>query len=83
MRTAWGEATLVEEIVLSQQSGARAFDCFVQLLAGEKGESLVRFAYGTGGRARRGPVTLRPPDLFRLRKALAKKPKLRAALTLT
>jgi hypothetical protein len=40
----------------------------------------VRFAYSTDGTARRGPLTLRGADVERLRKALAKKPRLRAAL---
>jgi hypothetical protein len=48
----------------------------------EKGEELVRFAYSTGGTARRGPVTLRRSDLERLRKSLEKTPRLKAALGL-
>jgi hypothetical protein len=42
----------------------------VQLLETDKGEALVRIAYTTDGIARRGPVTLRPRDLERLRKSL-------------
>jgi hypothetical protein len=78
--TAWGEATLVEEISIKQGAGERSFETLVQLLEGEKGEPLIRFAYSTGGTARRGPVTLRSADLDRLRKALGKAPRLRAAL---
>jgi hypothetical protein len=52
----------------------------VQLLEDDKGDWLVRFADSTGGTARRGPVTLRGADLERLRVALRKKPRLRAAL---
>ncbi len=80
--TAWGKATVVDEITLEQSADGRTFAAFVQLLEGEEGEELVRFAYSTGGTARRGPVTLRRADLIRMRKALAKKPRLRAALRL-
>jgi hypothetical protein len=52
----------------------------VQLLEDERGEQLVRFAYSTGGSARRGPVTLRARDLRTLRSRLARTPELRAAL---
>ncbi len=78
--TAWGEATLIEEISIKQGAGERTFHTLVQLLEGPKGEPLVRFAYSTGGAARRGPVTLRKADLERMRKVLEKAPKLRAAL---
>jgi hypothetical protein len=77
--TAWGEATLVEEIIIKQGAGERAFATLVQLLEGPKGEPLVRFAYSTGGVARRGPVTLRRGDLERMR-TLEKAPRLRVAL---
>ena len=39
----------------------------------------MRFAYTTGGVARRGPVTLRLRDLERLRAALAEHPQLAEA----
>ena len=78
--TAWGEATVVEEVRIKQSAVEKAFSTFVQLLEGRDGELLVRFAYATDGTARRGPVTLRPNDLVRLRKSLAKKPRLKAAL---
>jgi hypothetical protein len=85
--TAWGNAAIVEEVSIKQtasrQGEPREFTTLVQLLEGEEGESLVRFAYSTGGAARRGPVTLRPADIHRLRKALAKTPRLRAALAWT
>ncbi len=42
----------------------------------------MRFAYATGGWARRGPVTLRARDLARLHTELAKHPELAAALGL-
>lgn len=88
--TAWGEATLVEEITITQGAGGggggggekRSFATLVQLLEGRDGELLVRFAYSTGGTARRGPVTLRRADLARMKKALAKAPRLRDALGL-
>jgi hypothetical protein len=52
----------------------------VQLLETERGERLVRFAYATGGTARRGPVTFRARDLERLRAALDEHPGLKEAL---
>jgi hypothetical protein len=42
----------------------------------------VRFAYSTGGTARRGPVTLRARDLARLRDALVNCPGLEETLAL-
>jgi len=42
----------------------------------------VRFAYTTGGSARRGPVTLRARDLERLRAGLAERPGLSEVLGL-
>jgi hypothetical protein len=78
--TAWGDATIVEEIQIKQGAGERSFATLVQLLESEKGESLIRFAYSTDGQARRGPVTLRASDLVRLRLALLKAPRLKAAL---
>jgi len=80
--TPWGSATLVEELRLPQQAGDKRFSSLVQLLETGKGERLVRFAYATDGVARRGPVTLRPRDLERLRSALAKHPGLEEALRL-
>jgi hypothetical protein len=78
--TPWGRATVVEELALAQQAGERRFSSLVQLLAAPNGERLVRFAYTTDGVARRGPVTLRTRDLERLRKGLARRPGLAAAL---
>jgi hypothetical protein len=80
--TPWGRATLVEEVTLPQRAGERRFASVVQLLETDKGERLVRFAYTTQGTARRGPVTLRPNDVARLRAALVEHPALAAALTL-
>jgi hypothetical protein len=80
--TPWGNATLVEELKLDQRAGDRRFSSLVQLLETKSGEQLVRFAYSTGGVARRGPVTLRARDLERLRDALAEYPGLSAALGL-
>jgi hypothetical protein len=78
--TAWGPATLVEEVALPQRVGEKRFASHVQLLETQKGEALVRFAYSTDGVARRGPVTLRTRDVARLRAALANRPRLAAAL---
>jgi hypothetical protein len=78
--TPWGAASLVEEVTLPQRAGERRFASVVQLLETAKGERLVRFAYTTGGAARRGPVTLRVRDLERLRAALGEYPALAEAL---
>jgi len=82
IETPWGAASLVEEIALPQKVGDRRFESLVQLLETKKGERLVRFAYATGGVARRGPVTLRAKDVERLRAALAERPALDAVLGL-
>jgi hypothetical protein len=80
--TPWGATEVVEELSLPQRAGEKRFATIVQLLADSKGEELVRFAYSTGGTARRGPVTLRARDLERLRQALAEHPGLARALAL-
>lgn len=80
--TPWGSATLVERLVLAQRAGEKRFSSVVELLETARGERLVRFAYSTGGVARRGPVTLRAADVERLRRALAKTPELAEALGL-
>ena len=80
--TPWGSAVLLEELKLPQQAGEKRFASLVQLLETGKGERLVRFAYATGGVARRGPVTLRVRDVERLRAALAEHPGLAEALRL-
>ena len=56
--TPWGQATVIEEVRVVQRAADRRFDTVVQLLEDGKGGELIRFAYSTGGRARRGPVTL-------------------------
>jgi hypothetical protein len=78
--TPWGKATVVDQLEVKQQAGDKRFASIVQLLAGEKGEALVRFAHSTGGSARRGPVTLRARDLEKLRTALADHPELEKTL---
>jgi hypothetical protein len=80
--TPWGPATLVEELTVPQRSGEKRFASVVQLLEGAKGERLVRFAYSTGGTARRGPVTLRARDVEKLVGGLAGCPKLAETLGL-
>jgi len=80
--TPWGPAKLVDEMTVNQQAGERRFASIVQLLETSAGERLVRFAYSTGGTARRGPVTLRERDLARLHALLEKHPDLGAALGL-
>jgi hypothetical protein len=80
--TPWGPATLVERLSLPQRAGDKRFSSVVELLEDDRGERLVRFAYSTGGAARRGPVTLRARDLARLKAALAKTPDLASALGL-
>jgi len=78
--TPWGKATAVEEVNIAQRAGERRFATIVQLLETGAGERLVRFAYTTGGTARRGPVTLRAKDVERLQKLLERTPELREAL---
>ena len=78
--TPWGGATRLEELRLPQRAGEKRFASVVELLETERGERLVRFAYSTGGSARRGPVTLRARDLERLRAALAEHPGLAEAI---
>ena len=80
--TPWGPATLVDEVTVKQSAGEKRFASVVQLLESAKGEALVRFAYSTGGSARRGPVTLRARDLAKLREELARHPALAEALGL-
>jgi hypothetical protein len=80
--TPWGAATLIDELTLPQRAGEKRFASVVQLLEAPRGERLVRFAYSTGGTARRGPVTLRLRDLERLRAALAEHPELAEVLRL-
>jgi hypothetical protein len=77
--TPWGAARTLEQLTLPQRAGEKRFATVVQLLETEKGERFVRFAYTTGGVARRGPVTLRARDLERLRAALAEHPGLAEA----
>jgi hypothetical protein len=80
--TPWGAAELIEELTLAQRAGDRRFSSIVQLLEAPGGERLVRFAYSTGGTARRGHVTLRARDVERLRAGLAERPALAEALGL-
>jgi hypothetical protein len=72
--TPWGRADVVEQLTVRQQAGEKRFASVVELLETPSGERLLRFAYSTGGAARRGPVTLRERDLARLRAGLAQHP---------
>ena len=78
--TAWGDASVLEEVTLPQEAPGRRFAAVVQLLAGADGARYVRFAYTTDGTARRGPVTLRTEDITRLHRGLAERADLAAAL---
>jgi hypothetical protein len=78
--TPWGRAEVIEQLTLPQRAGEKRFATLVELLQTAKGERLVRFAYSTGGQARRGPVTVRLRDLDRLRTALSEHPQLAEAL---
>ena len=80
--TPWGKATLVDEVRVQQRAGDKRFSSLVQLLEGNDGELLVRFAYATNGAVRRGPVTLRARDLEKLRAALRDRPELSEVLLL-
>ncbi len=81
-QTPWGAADLVERLTLPQRAGEKRFASVIELLETVDGERLIRFAYSTGGTARRGPVTLRVRDVERLRAALGEHPALAAALGL-
>jgi hypothetical protein len=78
--TPWGAAAVLEEATIPQRVGDKRFAVVVQLLDAPNGERLVRFAYTTGGSARRGPVTMRARDLERLRAALERAPVLAQTL---
>jgi hypothetical protein len=80
--TPWGDTHVLEELRVPQRAGERRFETIVQLLEDGKGGVLVRFAYSTGGTARRGPVTLRGRDIERLRSELESRPRLAEALGL-
>ena len=69
--TPWGPAHTVDEVKVQQRSGEKRFASLLQLLETSDGERFVRFAYSTGGTARRGPVTLRAADLAKLRASVA------------
>ncbi len=71
---------MVDEVRIAQRAGEKRFSSILQLLENERGEVLVRFAYSTGGVARRGPVTLRARDVERLRAALDDHPRLARVL---
>jgi hypothetical protein len=81
--TPWGGARTIEEITVKQVASGKEFSTRVELLEAEDGEPLVRFSYSTNDTSRRGPVTLRGPDIQRLKKALAKAPRLRELLDWT
>jgi hypothetical protein len=72
--TPFGRATMVERVSLPQTVGGKRFTTVLELLETDRGDKLVRVAYTTDGVVRRGPVTLRPRDVARLREALAKAP---------
>jgi hypothetical protein len=78
--TPWGPATVVDEVKVAQRVGDKRFASLIQLLEDGKGEPLVRISYTTDGVVRRGPVTLRPKDVERLRASLAPGSPLAAAL---
>jgi hypothetical protein len=78
--TPWGSASVVAEAKVAQRAGDKRFSSILQLLETDRGEPLVRIAYTTDGVVRRGPVTLRPKDVERLRAALDPGSALAAAL---
>lgn len=78
--TPWGDAEPVESIRVPQRVGERRFETRIELLETRSGERLLRVAYATDDRVRRGPVTLRVRDLVKLRRALERAPALRDAL---
>lgn len=79
-KTPWGNAELVERVTVPQRAGERRFSSVFEVLETDAGERLVRIAYSTDGTVRRGPVTLRPRDVEKLRVALGDHPALAEAL---
>jgi hypothetical protein len=79
-KTPWGAAELVEQVTVPQRAGAKRFSSVFEVLETDAGERLVRIAYSTDGTVRRGPVTLRPQDVEKLRVALGEHPELAEAL---
>jgi hypothetical protein len=77
--TPWGKAEVVDELTVKQRADGKDFASVVQLMEGG-GELLVRFSYTTSGTMRRGPVTFRGKDLDKLRRELAKHPRIAEAL---
>jgi hypothetical protein len=71
---------VVEEAKVEQRAGEKRFASVFQLLENDRGETLVRISYSTGGVARRGPVTLRARDIERLKAALNDRARLASAL---
>ena len=71
---------MVDQVKVPQRAGEKRFASLVKLLEDERGEAVVRFAYSTGGVARRGPVTFRARDLERLREAVKRHARLAQAL---
>jgi hypothetical protein len=78
--TPWGAAEVLESASVAQQARGKRFSVVAELLETRDGERLVRFAYATGGSARRGPVTMRARDIERLRAALERAPALGGVL---
>jgi hypothetical protein len=78
--TPWGTAKPIASARVAQRAGQRRFATLVEVLETADGERLVRIAYTTDGSARRGPVTLRPRDLARLRQLVSADADLRQAL---
>jgi hypothetical protein len=78
--TPWGRANVLEQATVPQRAGDKRFATVVELLRTQRGETLVRIAYSTGGSVRRGPVTLRARDVERLRAALGEHAELASAL---
>lgn len=72
---------MLERVALPQTVGGKRFTTVLELLETDRGDRLVRVAYTTDGAVRRGPVTLRPRDVARLREALTKTPGLADILT--
>jgi len=73
---------VLEQVELPQEAEGKELTAIVQLLEGDDGARLVRFAYSNDGVSRRGPVTFRPEDLVRLRRRLRSQPELARALRL-
>lgn len=75
--TPFGKAERHVTVKVPQRAGEHRYEIVAELLQTGRGEMLVRLAYSSEGRVRRGPITLRRADIQRLRAALDRHPQLK------